>query len=256
MIFVAAGTQDGRELAGFLLEKGQRVTASVVSRYGEELLSRYPGICINDRPLDEAALADYCRAHGIAVFVDASHPYATNISENAMRACRACGIPYIRYERQSAPLAYTKAHYVADYEEAAKVAASLGKHVFLTTGSHNLKAFTEAPALQDCVLTARVLPDPKVVEECTALGLRPSQIVALQGPFSEVLNEELYKKYEADVVVTKNGGTVGGADTKFAAAMKLGLPLVIVERPRIAYDNMAQTFVEVLEFIVQKRKDK
>ena len=256
MIFVAAGTQDGRELAGFLLEKGQSVTASVVSRYGEELLSRYPGICINDRPLDEAALADYCRAHGIAVFVDASHPYAANISENAMRACRACGIPYIRYERQSAPLAYTKAHYVADYEEAAKVAASLGKHVFLTTGSHNLKAFTEAPALQDCVLTARVLPDPKVVEECTALGLRPSQIVALQGPFSEALNEELYKKYEADVVVTKNGGTVGGADTKFAAAMKLGLPLVIVERPRIAYDNMAQTFAEVLEFIVQKRKDK
>ncbi|MGP1575663.1 precorrin-6A reductase [Selenomonas sp.] len=256
MIFVAAGTQDGRELAGFLLEKGQRVTASVVSRYGEELLSRYPGICINDRPLDEAALADYCRAHGIAVFVDASHPYAANISANAMNACRACGIPYIRYERQSAPLAYTKAHYVADYEEAAKVAASLGKHVFLTTGSHNLKAFTEAPALQDCVLTARVLPDPKVVEECTALGLRPSQIVALQGPFSEALNEELYKKYEADVVVTKNGGTVGGADTKFAAAMKLGLPLVIVERPRIAYDNMAQTFAEVLEFIVQKRKDK
>lgn len=256
MIFVAAGTQDGRELAGFLLEKGQRVTASVVSRYGEELLSRYPGICINDRPLDEAALADYCRAHGIAVFVDASHPYAANISANAMDACRACGIPYIRYERQSAPLAYTKAHYVADYEEAAKVAASLGKHVFLTTGSHNLKAFTEAPALQDCVLTARVLPDPKVVEECTALGLRPSQIVALQGPFSEVLNEELYKKYEADVVVTKNGGTVGGADTKFAAAMKLGLPLVIVERPRIAYDNMAQTFAEVLDFIVQKRKDK
>lgn len=256
MIFVAAGTQDGRELAGFLLEKGQRVTASVVSRYGEELLSRYPGICINDRPLDEAALADYCRAHGIAVFVDASHPYAANISANAMNACRACGIPYIRYERQSAPLAYAKAHYVANYEEAAKVAASLGKHVFLTTGSHNLKAFTEAPALQDCVLTARVLPDPKVVEECTTLGLRPSQIVALQGPFSEVLNEELYKKYEADVVVTKNGGTVGGADTKFAAAMKLGLPLVIVERPRIAYDNMAQTFAEVLEFIVQKRKDK
>ena len=254
MIFVAAGTQDGRELAGFLLEKGQSVTASVVSRYGEELLSRSPGICINDRPLDETALADYCRAHGIAVFVDASHPYAANISANAMNACRACGIPYIRYERQSAPLAYTKAHYVADYEEAAKVAASLGKHIFLTTGSHNLKAFTEAPALKKCVLTARVLPAPEVIEECTALGFRPSHIVALQGPFSEALNEELYKKYEADVVVTKNGGTVGGADTKFAAAMNLGLPLVIVERPRIAYDNMAQTFEEVLAFVHKAEK--
>ena len=254
MIFVAAGTQDGRELAGFLLEKGQSVTASVVSRYGEELLSRYPGIVINDRPLDEAALAEYCRAHGVAVFVDASHPYAANISENAMRACRACGIPYIRYERQSAPLDYEKAHYVANYEEAAKVAADLGRNIFLTTGSHNLKAFTEAPALKKCVLTARVLPAPEVIEECTALGFRPSHIVALQGPFSEALNEELYKKYEADVVVTKNGGTVGGADTKFAAAMKLGLPLVIVERPRIAYDNMAQTFEEILAFVHKAEK--
>ena len=149
MIFVAAGTQDGRELAGFLLEKGQSVTASVVSRYGEELLSRYPGIVINDRPLDEAALAEYCREHGVAVFVDASHPYAANISENAMRACRACGIPYIRYERESAPLDYEQAHYVANYEEAAEVAASLGKNIFLTTGSHNLKAFAKAEALRE-----------------------------------------------------------------------------------------------------------
>lgn len=255
MIFVAAGTQDGRELAGFLLERGQAVTASVVSRYGEELLARYPGIRINDRPLDEAALAAYCREHDVAVFVDASHPYAANISENAMHACRACGVPYIRYERQSAPLDYEKAHYAADYEEAAKTAASLGKNIFLTTGSRNLRAFAESPALADCVLTARVLPDPKVIEECTALGFRPSHIVALQGPFSETLNEELYKKYEADVVVTKNGGTIGGADTKFAAAMKLGLPLVIVEKPRIAYDNMAQTFEEVLAF-VHKCKEK
>ena len=254
MIFVAAGTQDGRELAGFLLENGQKVTASVVSRYGEELLSRYPRSSINDRPLDEAALAAYCRGHDVSVFVDASHPYAVNISENAMRACRACGVPYIRYERQSAPLDYAKAHYVANYEEAAKAAASLGKNIFLTTGSHNLKAFKEAPALQDCVLTARVLPDPEVVAECVALGFRPSHIVAMQGPFSELLNEELYKKYEADVIVTKDGGMVGGADTKFAAAMKLGLPLVVIERPRIAYEHMAQTFEDVLRFIRKVRE--
>ncbi len=255
MIFVAAGTKDGRELAGFLLKNGQNVTASVVSRYGEELLSRYPGICINDQALDEAALADYCRTHGIAVFVDASHPYAANISENAMRACRACKVPYIRYERQSAPLSYEKARYVANYEEAAEVAASLGKQIFLTTGSHNLEAFTKALALKDCVLTARVLPDPKVIEECTALGFRPSHIVALQGPFSKTLNEELYKKYEADVVVTKDGGMVGGADTKFAAAINLGLPLVIIKRPHIAYDATAKTFAEVLTFIYKHKKD-
>ena len=56
MIFVAAGTQDGRELAARLLQEGYPVTASVVSSYGEQLLQRYPGMLINDEPV--AAIAD------------------------------------------------------------------------------------------------------------------------------------------------------------------------------------------------------
>ncbi len=48
MIFIAAGTQDGRELAGRLLKTGRPVIASVVSSYGEKLLEQYPGLIIND----------------------------------------------------------------------------------------------------------------------------------------------------------------------------------------------------------------
>ena len=103
MIFVAAGTQDGRELAGALLQAGYDVTASVVSSYGEKLLEQYPRLIINDKPLDEDALKDYIWQHDIRIFVDASHPYAANVSGNAMRACRATNIPYIRYERASVP---------------------------------------------------------------------------------------------------------------------------------------------------------
>ena len=106
MIFVAAGTQDGRELAGALLQAGYDVTASVVSSYGEKLLEQYPRLIINDKPLDEDALKDYIWQHDIRIFVDASHPYAANVSGNAMRACRATNIPYIRYERASVPVDY------------------------------------------------------------------------------------------------------------------------------------------------------
>ena len=56
MIFTAAGTQDGRELAGALLSAGYPVTASVVSSYGEKLLEHYPGLVVNDKPLDAEAL--------------------------------------------------------------------------------------------------------------------------------------------------------------------------------------------------------
>ncbi len=252
MIFAAAGTQDGRELAGALLAAGYPVTASVVSSYGEKLLERYPGLKINDKPLDEEALETYIRQHDVRLFVDASHPYAANVSQNAMEACHAAGIPYIRYERKSVPVDYDKVYPVATYEEAAKEAARLGKTIFLTTGSRNLKAFTNAEALKGHTVIARILPTAKVLAECEELGLTPKAIVALQGPFSEELNVALYRQYGADVVVTKNSGEIGGTDTKLIAAKKLGLPVVMIVRPKLDYDVIAYTFEEVLEFAKEK----
>ena len=252
MIFVAAGTQDGRELAGTLLQAGYDVTASVVSSYGEKLLKQYPRLIINDKPLDEEALEDYIRQHGVRLFVDASHPYAANVSENAMRACRAANIPYIRYERASVPVDYDKAYPVESYEEAASTAARLGTTVFLTTGSRNLKAFVFSDALKGHTIIARILPTAGVLKECEELGLTPKQIVALQGPFSEELNIALYRQYGADVVVTKNSGEIGGTDTKITAAKKLGLPVVMIDRPKLDYDVIAYTFEEVLNFAKEK----
>ena len=254
MIFVAAGTQDGRELAARLLQAGYPVTASVVSSYGEKLLQAYPGMVINDEPLDEDALVRYMELHEVHVFVDASHPYAANVSQNAMQACRRLAVPYIRYERQSVPFLYDKVYCVDSYEAAAKKAAELGQNVFLTTGSRNVRAFTESAYLQGHTITARILPVDKVVAECTELGLTPKNIVALQGPFSKELNRELYRQYAADVIVTKNSGEIGGTDTKLEAAKELGLPVVMIDRPRIAYDVMASTFDEVMAFVAQQAK--
>ncbi|MBQ1615036.1 MAG: precorrin-6A/cobalt-precorrin-6A reductase, partial [Selenomonas sp.] len=73
MIFVVAGTQDGRELVKILLEKGYDVAASVVSRYGGELLAHACGqkCLINDRPLDQQELQAYMQEHAINMLVDA-----------------------------------------------------------------------------------------------------------------------------------------------------------------------------------------
>lgn len=251
MIFVAAGTQDGRELTQRLVSRGHGVAASVVSRYGEQLLAACgkERLIINDEPLDAAGLMRYIRAHGIRVFVDASHPYAVNVSNNAMAACHATGTPYIRYERALSELDYARIRVVHSYEEAAEAAAGLGKNVFLTTGSRNLGKFVQAEALKDCTITARVLPTAEVLALCERLSLSPGQIVALQGPFSTALNAELFQKYKADVIVTKNSGAIGGTDTKIEAARKLNLPVVLLDRPALAYDTLAQTYEEVIRFV-------
>lgn len=246
-IFLIAGTEDGRKLADCLLQHGFDVTASVVSDYGRKLLATTAGLKINDKPLDRDELEKILHAENFGCLVDASHPYAKNVSANAIAAAQAAQIPYVRYERAESTFVYEKIFPVDSYEEAAVKAHELGRNIFLTTGSRNLKIFVDR--LRDCNLTVRILPTADVLAQCETLGLTPKQIVAMQGPFSVALNVELFKHAGAEVVVTKNSGQIGGADTKLAAAQLLNLPVVMINRPKIFYPNLAETFDDVLNFI-------
>lgn len=254
MIFTAAGTQDGREIVRRLCAAGYDVAASVVSSYGQQLLAEQKEnggghLIINDTPLDEEGLRTFFQEYDIRVFVDATHPYAVNVSRNAMAATVAAGVPYIRFERDLTDVSYENVYLVHSYEEASEMASRLGRTVFLTTGSRNLERFVHAPALAESTLIARVLPTTEVIALCEGLGLTPAQIIAMQGPFSRELNRAMYEKYKANVIVTKNSGTIGGTDAKFQAAADLELPVVVIDRPVLDYPNLAHTFEEVKEFV-------
>lgn len=249
MILVLAGTLDGRELAAYLAQSGQQVLVSVVSSYGRSL-AELPGISVHTGQLSLDGMKALITVQGITAVVDASHPYAENVSVNAMAACAASHIRYIRYERSEVSVPdYGQLHLTRDAGEAAKIAAGLGKVVFLTTGSRTLQVFKNEPLLQNCRVIARVLPQPDVVNECINLGFSPGDIVAMQGPFSRELNIALFKEFGAEVIITKNSGTIGGADTKLAAAMELGLPIVMIGRPAIEYKNLCRSQTEVLKLL-------
>ncbi|WP_371371365.1 precorrin-6A reductase [Sporomusa aerivorans] len=249
MILVLAGTLDGRELAASLAQSGHQVLVSVISSYGRSL-AELPGITVHTGELTLDGMKDLITNQQINTVVDASHPYAVNVSANAMAACEASPIKYIRYERSEVKVPeYERLYLAGDAKEAARVAASLGKVVFLTTGSRTLKIFKSEPLLTQCRLIARVLPQPDVVTECINLGFCPGDIVAIQGPFSHELNVALFKEFGAEVIVTKNSGMIGGADTKISAAMEMELPIVVIGRPSIEYKNLCQTQAEVLAML-------
>ena len=247
-IFLIAGTEDGRKLAKFLSDKNFEVTASVVSEYGKKILEQYEKIKINDKKLNSVELEKILRNENFKILVDASHPYAENISQNAIAACENSKIFYIRYERPEVEITYKKIFRAESYERAAEISASFGKNIFLTTGSRNLKKFVECEAVKNCNITARILPTAEVLSECEKF-LSPKNIIAIQGKFSTELNVELFKHAQAEVVVTKNSGEIGGADTKIAAAEILNLPIVIIDRPKIFYPRVAKNFDEVLKEI-------
>lgn len=252
MILVLAGTLDGRELALALAAMGYPVVVSVVSDYGRNL-AEAPGLSVHSGQLALADMKELIGARGIKVLVDASHPYAVNGSVNAMAACAATGIRYIRYERAEAyiPVDYSRLYTAGDASEAAKIAAGLGRVVFLTTGSRTLGLFKNEPLLASCRLIARVLPQPAVIAECMELGFSPGDIVAMQGPFSHNFNVAMFKEYGTEVIITKNSGVIGGADTKLSAAVELNLPVIVIGRPAVVYQNLCLTRQEVINMVLE-----
>lgn len=249
MILVLAGTKDGRDIITLLATAGYKVMASVFSDYGRDLI-QLDNVLVHAGPLDAPGIVRLIASSGIHMIVDASHPYAVYVSENAMEACQTTGIQYLRYERPTVVIpGYNHLHIVNDYDQAVQVVAALGKVIFLTTGSRHLKVFKEAACLKNHRLIARILPEPNVLTECLSIGFSPQDIVALQGPFSHELNMALFKEYQAEVIVTKNSGQVGGSDTKITAAIALGLPLVVIDRPTISYSQIVYTIEDVIQFV-------
>ena len=239
MIFLAAGTQDGRQIAEMLLQRGYKVTASVVSDYGRILLSQHQNLTIIERMLDEQALQEQLTESDVKIFIDASHPYAVNISQTAMKVCGRLGIYYIRYERPAIALPeYDKLYKADSFEKAAQKAFELGSNVFLTTGSRHLTEFTAMLKAKTQTLTVRVLPVAESLQACVNAGILPKNIIAMQGPFSIELNKAMYKQTGAEVVVMKNSGRLGGSDTKLAAAIEAGIYAVVIDRPQIKYKNI------------------
>ncbi|MCX7780595.1 MAG: precorrin-6A reductase [Negativicutes bacterium] len=249
MILVLAGTQDGREIAVRLAETGYDVLVSTVSEYGG-FLARHPRLAIRVGALDSEGLEHLLKEYCITAIVDASHPYAVKVSENAIHAAAAAGCLYMRYERPAIPLPeYNKLYVVRDAAAAAQMAARLGRTVFLTTGSRTLAIFKTESALTSCRVIARVLPDPAVIADCLRLGFSPGDLVAMQGPFTFELNKAMFQAFAADVVVTKNSGEIGGVNTKLTAAMELGLSVVLIDRPRISYGQVFQSTEAVISCI-------
>lgn len=249
MILVVAGTLDGRELAAYLKEKGLVVTISVTSSYGGMLAKEAAAEVVVDF-MDEKDFEAFFASKAIETVVDASHPYAANVSKNIMQAAQNSNVNYIRFERANTEIpVYEKLYFVDNTEQAAQKAAALGKTIFLTTGSRALPIFKGSPALKTKRVIVRVLPDIGSLQVCNELGILPKDIIAMQGPFSKELNKAMFEAYGAQVIVSKDSGKTGGVDSKLEAAMELGLAVVIIKRPNLDYKNMTGDFNQVYQYI-------
>ncbi len=222
---IFSGTTEGRRLSLALAGLGAAVTVSVATDYGREEQGEFPGITVLSGRLDGAGMAQTVR--GADLCVDATHPYAVQASRTIREACEQEAVPLLRLLREGSPMP-EGAEVFASASEAADWLKSTQGNILLTTGAKELGAFAPLGGER---LYPRVLPLASSLAACAGAGIPSSHILALQGPFSQELNEALIRQYRIEYLVTKDGGQTGGFGEKAAAAEAAGAQLVLIRRP-------------------------
>ncbi|MCD8074886.1 MAG: precorrin-6A reductase [Lachnospiraceae bacterium] len=252
-LLIFGGTAEGRQVSDYLCEKHVAHTVSVATEYGEEVLRPQPERHIHQGRLDMEQMRVFLRDGQYALVVDATHPYAVEVSKNIQEACRREDVQYLRYlrtqnqdehlnkeafgEAASTRSACENAGEIAGavYADSAREAADYLETrqggIFLTTGSKELHVFTEAISDKSRIF-ARVLPSAEVVSSCRALGLEGKQICAMQGPFSADINAAMLRQAGSSFLVTKETGATGGFPEKIEAARQCQVTPVIIRRPK------------------------
>jgi len=181
--------------------------------------------------------------HGTDAVIDATHPFATQISANAMAACRHLQLPLASIGRQAwLPVAGDDWRGVESVAAAAAALGAVPRRVLLTIGRLELAAFIAAPQHH---YIARMVDDPGDVP------LPPMLEVLLdRGPFDEAAEMALLSTRCIELIVSKNSGGAA-AYPKIAAARRLGLPVVMVARPHKPHGCLLDNAAAALPWLEQ-----
>lgn len=230
MILLLGGTSDSLEIPKGLNQAKLTYFLSVVSDYGAELAKKVAANVHQGR-LDAAGLEAFIKEHDIKLVIDATHPFATEVSRTAIQAAENQQLPYLRFERPS--LIPEDAITVTSIQQACEAALKFSGKIYLTTGSKNLHLFLDYLPKERVV--ARVLPTAEVLTLTEKLGLQADQIEAIKGPFSTELNQALLDHNQAGVLITKESGTAGGFAEKLAACKLNNIPAIVIAREPLNY---------------------
>jgi len=227
-VWLFGGTSEGRRLAEEIAGMGAYVYVSVATEYGASLIVPRPNVKVIQKRLDFDAMVKFLRETKPELVVDATHPYATLVTETLRKACESSGTEYMRLVRPESE-EHDHQIVVQSFDEAVELLSHTQGNIFLTTGSKNLPDFTRLPQFAERI-ALRILPMAKSLQTALDCGYERKNIICMQGPFSTELNEAMWKHYHTRFVVTKDSGKTGGFDDKIEAVRRLGLTLIVIAR--------------------------
>lgn len=223
-VLILGGTEEARALAAALIASG---CADPVTALAGRTADPAPvaGAVRTGGFGGPDGLAAHLADCGYAALIDATHPFARQISAHAREAASRAGLPRLALVRP-AWIAAPGDRWIeaADEDEAASALAGLGLSddaaVFLALGRQRVAAFAAVAGLRLVLRTVDPMPPP----------WPGSRVVVGRGPFDEAAERALLEDERVTAMVCRNsGGTSGRA--KLDAARALGLPVVMIRRP-------------------------
>ncbi|AZV77383.1 cobalt-precorrin-6A reductase [Parasedimentitalea marina] len=188
-----------------------------------------------------AGLVAYLRAEGISHVVDATHPFAAQMSTHAVAACAEAGVDLCALERPPWQAgAGDDWSMVADMAAAVAALPEQGARVFLAIGKQNLDGFAAKPGNHYLL---RLVDAPEA-----ALPLLDATVVLARGPFDAAADTALLQDHHISHIVSKNAGGVG-AEAKLIAARALGLPIIMIDRPQVPERHILRSIDEVMAWL-------
>ncbi len=239
-LLILGGTTEATALCNLLAEQGFHGTVSFAGRVErpkrQPLPQRIGGFG------GSTGLADYLRAQKITHLIDATHPFAAQMSRNAVDAAALVDVPLVALTRPGwTRRADDKWIEVPDIPAAVAALDQPARRVMLAVGRMHLNDF--APNPQHHYLLRLV--DPPQFE----VPFPDHHVLVSRGPFTEASDRTLMEAHRIDIVVSKNSGGVG-AKAKIDAARALGLPVIMIARPDIPARSEVGTAQEVVDWIV------
>ncbi|WP_108853862.1 cobalt-precorrin-6A reductase [Albidovulum aquaemixtae] len=189
-------------------------------------------------------LAEYIRSAGFTHVIDATHPFAVQMSRNAAAACAETGTPLCAFEREP----WTAGpgdewRHVADVGAAVDALPDTPARIFLAIGKQNLAAFGAKPQHHYLL---RLVDPPE-----GPLPLPDADALIARGPFTEAEDLRLLINHRIDLIVAKNSGGAG-ARAKLDAARLHQVPVVLIDRPAMPPRRVARDVDGVMAFLAHR----
>lgn len=248
-IWLIGGTSESGAIAHYLSTQNCSYIVTVTTDSARQL---YPDSAqVRVGPLDDKTVLAFMLQWQVAGILDASHPFAAEISRLAIAQSKSSGIAYLRYERPiTAQPASAQILLSKSLPELLNSRQLRHQRVLFSLGYRSLLAVsTQLTALRKTSqLFIRVLPSLEALSGALSVGFSSKEIVALRPPVSPELEAALWQQWQISYVVAKASGRPGGEAVKHQIAKQLGITLVLIQRPDVSYPTQTDSIPLAIEF--------